>query len=477
MNQDLFGKDYLLLQKIGEGSFAEVFKVQQKTTGKFLAIKKLKARYKTLDEVSQINEIAILRLLDSHPNIIKLENVLFDYSTESVALVLEFLEISLFECNQKGFKSSNYCINSSNIESYALLILYQLLKATAYFHSFFIFHRDIKPENIMVNPETLEIKLTDFGSSRKAGTRIHYTDYISTRWYRAPECILTCGSYGPAIDIWAIGCIFYEILSGRPLFPGENELDQISKINQVIGSPTPETLAQFSHNPTKNPVFQTFSFPHRNALDLSILLQTTNTDLVDLIQKMLTYNPTDRISAQEAIHHSAFTLIRQYESEWENYAVETRNKMALPLYIIKKINGESINSSPQKVDSKIENTIFLTKKISLQPRAAFIPETNKEQTKYKAEGVYYKSRMQLKTKNINDETKSTAPQQRTVPFYRIKQVTKRNLGASSIHSIKDNKQFGSKQPNLPAMRNISYQKPVAKIISPQILNNSLNKLV
>ena len=127
-------------------------------------------------------------------------------------------------------------------ESRLKWFMYQLIKAMDHMHRNGIFHRDIKPENILIMDECL--KLADFGSCRGIYSKPPYTEYISTRWYRAPECLLTDGFYNYKMDMWGVGCVFFEIVSLFPLFPGTSELDQIAKIHDVIGTPPPELLAK-----------------------------------------------------------------------------------------------------------------------------------------------------------------------------------------------------------------------------------------
>jgi renal tumor antigen len=123
------------------------------------------------------------------------------------------------------------------------LYMYSLLKAIDHMHRVGIFHRDIKPENILLKDE--QLKLADFGSCKGIYSKPPFTEYISTRWYRAPECLLTDGYYNFKMDLWGVGCVFFEIVTLFPLFPGDNELDQINKIHNILGTPNEELLNQF----------------------------------------------------------------------------------------------------------------------------------------------------------------------------------------------------------------------------------------
>jgi renal tumor antigen len=181
----------------------------------------------------------------------------------------------------------------------------------------------------MVNKDTFTLKLVDFGSTRGLLVNAPYTEYVSTRWYRAPECILTSGSYGPEVDEWAIGCMLYELLTTRPLFPGKHEIDQIGRIHNVLGTPSRDILAQFKRNPNTQ---ISFTFPQRVPQDMRKILPKTSQPTIDLLAALLTYNPQQRISAADALNMDCFGEIRQAELEWE----QTESTVPFPVFFLQR---------------------------------------------------------------------------------------------------------------------------------------------
>lgn len=297
--------DIRIIAKLGEGSFAEVYKVKNPKTQQVFAIKRLKKRYRTIEEVNKLPEVQYLKALQGQPNIIKLYEVIYNSQDGYVALLFELMDANLYEFVRDNQKPCD--------EKTSLLLIYQLLKALDYMHEKNLFHRDVKPENCMVNKATLELKLCDFGSTRAVSNSGPYTEYVSTRWYRAPECILTSGSYGREVDIWAVGCMLYELLTTRPLFPGKHEIDQISRIHNIVGTPSIALLNQFRKNPNTQ---ISFSFPQRTPQDLHKIIPMASQETVDLMGKMLIYNPADRITAHDALLHPAFEQFRIAEVKW-----------------------------------------------------------------------------------------------------------------------------------------------------------------
>ena len=265
--------EYRLVAKKGEGTFSEVLKAQCIKNGKYVAIKCMKNHFDSLDQVNNLREIQALRRLSPHSNIIKLLEVLYDQPTGRLALVFELMDMNIYEL----IRGRRHYVAEDRIKIY----MYQLAKAMDHMHRNGIFHRDIKPENILIADDVL--KLADFGSCRGIYSKQPYTEYISTRWYRAPECLLTDGFYNYKMDMWGVGCVFFEISSLYPLFPGTNELDQIQKIHNIIGTPHPELLAKMKR---RNQHID-FDFKEQPGSGIEKLIPHVTPQGVDLITKLL----------------------------------------------------------------------------------------------------------------------------------------------------------------------------------------------
>jgi len=298
-------RKYRLVAKKGEGTFSEVLKAQNVKDGRYHAIKCMKNRFESIDQVNNLREIQALRRLSPHEHIISLEEVLYDQPTGRLALVFELMDANLYEL----IRGRRHYLNPQLIKSY----MWQLLKSLDHMHKKGIFHRDIKPENILIESSSdvgRGLKLADFGSCRGIYSKQPYTEYISTRWYRAPECLLTDGYYGPEMDLWGAGCVMFEITSLYPLFPGSNETDQITRIHKVLGTPSAEVLQKFK---SKGANHISFDFPMYKGVGFPQLIPHASADAIDLLVKLLKYDAAERITAREAMRHAYFRDIRENE--------------------------------------------------------------------------------------------------------------------------------------------------------------------
>mmetsp|Transcript_105083 Transcript_105083/g.234546 ORF Transcript_105083/g.234546 Transcript_105083/m.234546 type:complete len:551 (+) Transcript_105083:102-1754(+) len=293
---------YRLISKKGEGTFSEVLKAQSIKSGKYVAIKCMKNHFDSIDQVNNLREIQALRRLAGHPNIIKLHEVLYDEPTGRLALVFELMDMNLYE----AIKGRRHYLPEQKVKQY----IYELLKALDHMHRNGIFHRDVKPENLLLLDD--EIKLADLGSCRGIYSRQPYTEYISTRWYRAPECLLTDGYYNFKMDLFAAGCVWFEVVALFPLFPGQNEMDQIQKIHNVLGTPDAELLGRkFKRNASH----MDFNFPEKKGTGIERLVPHADPDLVELMKRLIRYDPDERILARQALKDPYFRDLRDAEKE------------------------------------------------------------------------------------------------------------------------------------------------------------------
>ena len=184
--------------------------------------------------------------------------------------------------------------------------MYQSLAGLAHMHKHGFFHRDLKPENLLWNGDI--VKLGDFGLAREINSLPPFTDYISTRWYRAPEILLRSTNYSSAVDIFAMGWIMAELYMLRPLFPGKSEMDQLYKLCAVLGSPSKANWPE-GYKLAEN---MEFDFPKFQETPLNTIIKNASIEAIDLMKLMLKYNPEDRPTASEWLNDSYFDDVRQY---------------------------------------------------------------------------------------------------------------------------------------------------------------------
>jgi len=279
------------LEKLGEGTYGVVYKARDVNTGDTLALKKI--RLDAEDEgipSTAIREISLLKQLQ-HPNIVRLYDVIL--TDQKLTLVFEFLDQDL-----KKYLDSfgDRGLDAGTTKSF----LWQLLQGICHCHENRVLHRDLKPQNLLINREG-ELKLADFGLARSFGIPVRsYTHEVVTLWYRSPEVLLGSRHYSTPIDLWSVGCIFAEIASGRPFFPGRNDKDQLLRIFKVLGTPTLDDWPGMAELPQYQ---QNYTVYKRQNLGKIIPLNQTG---IDLLEAFLQYDPDKRITAEKAIEHPYF---------------------------------------------------------------------------------------------------------------------------------------------------------------------------
>ncbi|KAL3310166.1 Cyclin-dependent kinase-like 3, partial [Cichlidogyrus casuarinus] len=232
---------------VGEGSYGMVNKARHKETGQLVAIKKfIESEDDKMVRKIAMREIKMLKQL-RHENLVNLIEVF--RRKKRVYLVFEFVDHTVLDDLERYPQGLD--------EHTAKRIIFQVLRGVDFCHSHNIIHRDVKPENILVSKSGI-VKLCDFGFARAiAGAGETYTDYVATRWYRSPELLVGDTKYGQAVDIWAVGCVASEMLTGEPLFPGDSDIDQLHHIINCLGSLSQRYLDIFH----KNPLFVGMKFP------------------------------------------------------------------------------------------------------------------------------------------------------------------------------------------------------------------------
>ncbi|RYQ81420.1 hypothetical protein Ahy_Scaffold1g107350 isoform B [Arachis hypogaea] len=280
---------YKLIKEVGDGTFGSVWRAINKQTGEVVAIKKMKKKYYSWEECVNLREVKSLRKMN-HPNIVKLKEVIRE--SDILYFVFEYMECNLYQL----MKDREKMFSEGEVRNWC----FQVFQGLAYMHQRGYFHRDLKPENLLVTKDI--IKIADFGLAREISSQPPYTEYVSTRWYRAPEVLLQSYLYSSKVDMWAMGAIMAELFSLRPLFPGASEADEIYKICGVIGSPTIESWA----DGLKLARDINYQFPQLAGVHLSALIPSASDDAVSLIRSLCSWDPCKRPTAAEALQHPFF---------------------------------------------------------------------------------------------------------------------------------------------------------------------------
>lgn len=343
---------YEVIGIVGEGAYGIVYKCKNKETEEYVAIKKFKETQDDIVKKTMARELRVLQLLKNE-YIVEYKGAF--KRKENLFLVFEYVDRNLLELLQEHPRG----LDPNLIKK----IIFQLCKAINYLHDNNIVHRDIKPENLLVD-NTNRLKLCDFGFARSLKTnKDNLTDYVATRWYRSPELLITSGVYGPEVDNWAIGCIMGELTDGDPLFPGDNEVDQLIVIQKVIGKLPDEQYEQFS----KNPHYSGYKLPEISKPETLERRYTgkLSKQAINFMKQLLNPDPKARLKGPAMLKHPYF---EGYAEAAPEQAQSTDNP---PLESTKKANSNK--QKPGASNPPAQNP--LTKKNSMPGNQPIVANT------------------------------------------------------------------------------------------------------
>lgn len=288
-------RKYEVMQKLGKGAYGIVWKGVDKRTRDVVALKKVFDAFQNATDAQRtFREIMFLQELNGHENIIRLLNVIRAENDRDIYLVFDFMETDL------------HAVIRANIlqDIHKQYIIYQILKALKFMHSGQLLHRDLKPSNILLNSECL-VKVADFGLARSLnpedeGSAPVLTDYVATRWYRAPEILLGSTRYTKAVDMWSLGCILGEMLAGKPIFPGTSTLNQLDRIMTFTGRPS-----QLDIESLQSSLAHTMleSLPPSRTRTLQEFFPSASEEGLDLVLNLMQFNPNKRLTIEQALSH------------------------------------------------------------------------------------------------------------------------------------------------------------------------------
>lgn len=296
-----------LVKKVGSGAYGCVASFKDTKSGEKIAVKKITNAFDDLVDGKRIlREVKLLRAFD-HDNIIRILDMYPPTSPEfeDIYIVTDLMETDLHRVIYS---------KQPLTEEHHQYFCHQLLRGLVYLHSANVVHRDLKPSNLLVN-KNCDLKICDFGLARvlttKGDDQLGRTDYVVTRWYRAPEVVLLASEYTVSIDVWAVGCILCELVNRKPIFAGKDHLDQIKKIVAVLGSPTEEELHWLPRNGSARSFLK--KCPVAPKAHWNKLFPTASSSAVEVIEAMLRFDPTTRITVQDAMRFRYFESLFEEE--------------------------------------------------------------------------------------------------------------------------------------------------------------------
>ncbi|OMO87895.1 hypothetical protein CCACVL1_08707 [Corchorus capsularis] len=413
---------YKLIKEVGDGTFGSVWRAINKLSGEVVAIKKMKKKYYSWEECVNLREVKSLRRM-SHPNIVKLKEVIRE--NDILYFVFEYMECNLYQL----MKDREKLFSEADIRNWC----FQVFQGLAYMHQRGYFHRDLKPENLLVTKDI--IKIADFGLAREINSHPPYTEYVSTRWYRAPEVLLQSYLYTSKVDMWAMGAIMAELFTLRPLFPGSSEADEIYKICSVIGTPTKDSWPE-GLNLARAINYQ---FPQFAGVHLSALIPSASDDAINFITSLCSWDPCKRPTAAEALQHPFFQTCFYVPPSLRPRAAISRTPPSAG------VRGTLEQQSARRYSGVLPNAKLNGNLSSLKANASF------------GTGVQRKLEMVNQDLNKNDKlVKNTAKQPKYRPPGRKSPISnnkeKGGRGASDVADKLANMSIGNRRQSVGPLR-------------------------
>ncbi|KAI8995496.1 mitogen activated protein kinase [Trametes punicea] len=308
------GDDYKILHSLGEGAYGTVVAALHKPSNREVAIKKVLPFEHTLFCLRTLRELKLLKFFSEtcvNENIISILDIIKPPSYDEfkeIYFIQELMQTDLHRVIRTQQLTDDHC----------QYFIYQTLRALKTMHSADIVHRDLKPANLLLNANC-DLKVCDFGLARSTRSTTPggkeaglMTEYVATRWYRAPEIMLSFKMYTKAIDIWAVGCILAELLNGRPLFPGRDYGHQLDLILDVIGTPTLEEFYGITSRRSRDYIR---ALPIRKRRPFTAIFPKASPEAIDFLQKTLTFDPKKRLTVDQALEHPYLAAYHDPEDE------------------------------------------------------------------------------------------------------------------------------------------------------------------
>jgi mitogen-activated protein kinase 15 len=298
---------YEVIQKIGKGAYGVVWKALDKVTHQTVALKKIFGAFRnSTDSQRTYREICFLKQVQGNPHIVELLAVHKAANNLDLYVVFEILESDVHSVIRAGIL----------MDVHKRYIVWQMVAALKYLHSRRLIHRDLKPSNLLINSDS-SVKLCDFGLARTFTegdqSQAVMTDYVSTRWYRAPELIIGSNHYHEGVDMWAVGCIVGELYGGKPIFPGTSTIDQMERVVAFTGPPSASDIASM-HSEFAETMIANLTYCQPR-MTLKQKLPMADADAIDFMQKLLVFNPDNRMPVTAALEHPFLAQFHQPEEE------------------------------------------------------------------------------------------------------------------------------------------------------------------